>query len=143
QSSLPLRSLILLTAAWRWFLSRSQAATTWHSLMPRNASVLPGPCMPQPTTPSVTRSDGAVLPFAPSADDGMRLGAARAKPVAARKRRRLIPEVSSNFVISVMTPDPPMEFENKMHDSLLGAPGSAGGAPNAIRICWSSSRRDG
>jgi hypothetical protein len=53
----------------------------------------------------VTRSDGAVLPSAPKAEAGMMVGAAKANPVAARKRRRLIPQVRSDFFISLMTPE--------------------------------------
>jgi hypothetical protein len=38
----------------------------------------------------VMRSEGAVVPFKPSALAGMNVGSDNAVPVAARKRRRLI-----------------------------------------------------
>src|SRR5690349_13793207 len=79
--------------------------------MPRKASVLPGPCIPHPTTPRVTRSE------APKTEEGMMVGAANAKLVAARKRRRLMPVLRSDFFIKVMTPDCPTKFEQKNRSS--------------------------
>ena len=58
--------------------------------------MLPGPCMPQPTTPTTMRSEGAALPSRPKALAGMMVGAARARLVAARNRRRLIPELKED-----------------------------------------------
>ena len=59
-------------------------------LLPRKASVLPGPCMPQPTTPMVMRSDGAAPPPAMAREPVIRVGAARAAmPVKVRNFRRL------------------------------------------------------
>src|SRR5262245_50995311 len=87
------------SAACKWFLSRSQAATTWQSLKPRKASVLPGPIMPQPTTPMVIRSEGAVVPARPKALAGMMVGTAMAAPVAARKRRREMGVLNDDFIV--------------------------------------------
>src|SRR5579864_2793651 len=94
---------MVLTAAWRWFLSRSQAATTWQSLSLRNSPVLPGPCIPQPTTPRVTRSEGAAFASCPNALAGIMVGAAIASPVAARKRRRFIPILREGLFIAIYT----------------------------------------
>jgi hypothetical protein len=58
--------------------------------------VLPGPCMPQPTTPTTMRSEGLFCAPRPKALAGISVGVARAKLVAARKRRRLIPELSAD-----------------------------------------------
>src|SRR6185369_250357 len=74
----------------RWFLSMLHVATTWQSASRMKLPVLPGPCMPQPTTPMVMRSDGAGRPSAPSALAGMIVGAATAAAVVAIKRRREI-----------------------------------------------------
>src|SRR6266536_831354 len=52
--------------------------------------VLPGACMPQPTTPMVMRSEGAGRPSAPSVLAGMIVGAATAAAVVAINRRREI-----------------------------------------------------
>src|ERR1700683_4848509 len=57
-----------------------------------NSSVLLGPCMPQPTTPKVMRSEGGGEPSRPKAEAGMKVGNARAAPAAPdtlRKLRRL------------------------------------------------------
>src|SRR5690242_15000450 len=83
----------------RWFWSRSHAATTWQSGKARNALVLLGPCMPQPTTPRVTRSDGAFLPPRPSALRGTNVGRAMAAPAAVRKWRRLTLALNEGFFI--------------------------------------------
>src|SRR5438105_15019806 len=104
-------------AACKWFLSKSQAVSTWQSFSARKASVLLGPCMPQPTTPSVIRSEGAVAPPRPSALAGMSVGAARAAPVRARKWRRLIPESFEECFMQLLTPEPQAEFENKIAPS--------------------------
>src|SRR6185369_5035720 len=74
----------------RWFLSMLHVATTWQSASRMKLPVLPGPCMPQPTTPMVMRSDGAGRPSAPSALAGMMVGAATAAAAVAIKRRREI-----------------------------------------------------
>src|SRR5256885_1488984 len=79
-----------LTEAARWFLSMLHVATTWQSGSLMKLPVLPGPCMPQPTTPMEMRSEGAGRPSAPSALAGMMVGAARAAAVLAIKRRREI-----------------------------------------------------
>src|SRR6185436_17863425 len=76
------------TEAARWFLSMLHVATTWQSGSLMKLPVLPGPCMPQPTTPMVMRSEGAGRPSAPSALAGMMVGAATAAAVLAIKRRR-------------------------------------------------------
>src|SRR5262245_48066090 len=78
------------TEAARWFLSMLHVATTWQSGSLMKLPVLPGPCMPQPTTPMVMRSEGAGRPSAPSALAGMMVGAATAAAVLAIKRRREI-----------------------------------------------------
>src|SRR5207244_4487122 len=78
------------TEAWRWFLSMLHVATTWQSGSLMKLPVLLGPCMPQPTTPMVMRSEGAGRPAAPSALAGMMLGAATAAAAVAMKRRREI-----------------------------------------------------
>src|SRR6185369_8765764 len=62
----------------RWFLSMLHVATTWQSGSLMKLPVLLGPCMPQPTTPMVMRSEGAGRPSAPSALAGMMVGAATA-----------------------------------------------------------------
>src|SRR5262252_429903 len=110
---------MVLTAASRWFLSRSQAATTWQSFSFKKASVLPGPCIPQPTTPRVTRSDGAACAPRPSALAGMIVGAATANPVAAIKRRRLMPDLAGGFFICLITPDFLVQRENKIEGTNL------------------------
>src|ERR1041385_8163620 len=74
----------------RCFLSMLHVATTWQSASRMKLPVLPGACMPQPTTPMVMRSEGAVCPSAPSALAGMMVGAATAAAVVAIKRRREI-----------------------------------------------------
>src|SRR5438045_9628813 len=76
------------TEAARWLLSMLHVATTWQSGSLMKLPVLPGPCMPQPTTPMVMRSEGAGRPSAPSALAGMVVGAATAAAVLAIKRRR-------------------------------------------------------
>src|SRR5436190_5588602 len=81
------------TDAARWFLSMLQVATTWQSASFMKLPVLPGACMPQPTTPMVMRSEGAGRPSAPRALAGMIVGAAMAVAVVAIKRRREILEV--------------------------------------------------
>src|SRR5437764_7475159 len=78
------------TDAARCFLSMLQVATTWQSDSRMKFPVLLGPCMPQPTTPMVMRSEGAGRPSAPSALAGMIVGAATAAAVVAIKRRREI-----------------------------------------------------
>src|SRR5262249_54033196 len=78
------------TDAARWFLSMLHVATTWQSASLMKLPVLPGPCMPHPTTPMVMRSEGAGRPSAPSALAGMIVGAATAAAVVAIKRRREI-----------------------------------------------------
>src|ERR1035438_6958945 len=88
-------------ADWRWFLSKSHAATTWTSLRPRSSLVLPGPCMPQPTTPTAMRPEGAVVPARPKALAGMKVGAARARLVAARKWRREMPDLKEESFMEV------------------------------------------
>jgi len=76
--------------------------------------VLPGPCMPQPTTPMVIRFEGDGRPSAPKALAGMKVGAANAKPVAARKRRRLMPEFSEGvFIDALGLRGRPPDFEKK------------------------------
>src|SRR4030095_15355074 len=101
------------------------------------ASVLAGPCIPHPTTPIVIRPEGAVDPSAPSALAGIRVGAAIANPVAARKRRRLMPLFGGTIFIWVGRQIPrghsskksviPVEtFENDLADW-----------PNhVICLCW-------
>src|ERR1039457_3641106 len=81
------------SAVWRWFLSKSHAATTWTSLRPRSSLVLPGPCMPQPTTPTEMRPEGAGRLLLLVAQEENSVGAATANPVAARKWRREIPDL--------------------------------------------------
>jgi hypothetical protein len=44
----------------------------------------------------------------------MMVGAATARAVAARKRRRLIPELSVALFMRLMTPQAKAEFEKKM-----------------------------
>src|ERR1044072_7119359 len=78
------------TDAARWFWSMLHVATIWQSGSRMKLPVLPGACMPQPTTPMVMRSEGAVCPSAPSALEGMMVGAATAAAVMAIKRRREI-----------------------------------------------------
>src|SRR6059036_966187 len=78
------------TDAARCFLSMLHVATTWQSGSLMKLPVLLGPCMPQPTTPMVMRSEGAGRPSAPSALAGMMVGAATAAAVVAIKRRREI-----------------------------------------------------
>src|ERR1044072_8620451 len=78
------------TDAARWFLSMLHVATTWQSASLMKLPVLPGPCMPQPTTPMVMRSEGAGRPSAPRALAGMMVGAATATAVRAIKWRREI-----------------------------------------------------
>src|SRR6185295_4885519 len=78
------------TEAARWFLSMLHVATTWQSGSLMKLPVLLGPCMPQPTTPMVMRSEGAGRPSAPNALAGMMDGAATAAAVVAIKRRREI-----------------------------------------------------
>src|SRR5262245_61461020 len=78
------------TDAARWFLSMLHVATTWQSASLMKLPVLLGPCMPQPTTPMVMRSEGAGRPSAPSALAGMMVGAATAAAAVAIKRRREI-----------------------------------------------------
>src|SRR5580692_706199 len=83
---------MVLTDCLRWSLSMLQEATTWTSLSFMNSSVLFGPCMPQPTTPKVMRSEGAGRPSRPKAEAGMKVGNAMAAPAALvtlRKLRRL------------------------------------------------------
>src|ERR1044072_2881242 len=80
------------TDAARWFLSMLHVATTWQSASLMKLPVLLGPCMPQPTTPMVMRSEGAGRPSAPSALAGMMVGAATAGAAVAIKRRREILE---------------------------------------------------
>src|SRR5882724_11396213 len=82
------------TALLRWSLSRSQAATIWQSGRPRKLLVLPGPCMPQPTTPMVMRFEGAAWP---KILEGTITGALRASPVTPRKRRRLMVDFKDAF----------------------------------------------
>ena len=48
------------------------------SFRPRSSFVLPGPCMPQPTTPTTMRSEGLLRPSWPRALAGMMVGAATA-----------------------------------------------------------------
>ena len=95
-------------------MSRSHAATTWVSFRFSNSFVLPGPCMPQPTTPTTMRSEGLLRAPRPNALAGMIAGATTANAVAARKRRRLRPELSIEFFMEVMTPERAAGFENKM-----------------------------
>src|SRR6185437_3100116 len=67
-----------------------QVATTWQSASRIKLPVLPGPCMPQPTTPIVMRVEGAGRPSAPNARAGMIVGAAMTAAEVAMKRRREI-----------------------------------------------------
>src|ERR1043166_3818435 len=78
------------TDAARCFLSMLHVATTWQSGSLMKLPVLLGPCMPQPTTPMVMRSEGAGRPSAPSALAGIMVGAVTAAAVVAMKRRREI-----------------------------------------------------
>src|SRR5436189_3091577 len=79
-----------LTDTARCFLSMLHVATTWQSGSLMKLPVLLGPCIPQPTTPMVMRSEGAGRPSAPSALAGMMVGAATAAAAVAIKRRREI-----------------------------------------------------
>src|SRR2546430_15992769 len=76
-----------------------QVATTWQSDSLMKLPVLLGPCMPQPTTPIVMRSDGAGRPSAPRALAGMIVGAATAAAAVAMKRRREILGADSEVFI--------------------------------------------
>jgi hypothetical protein len=89
---------------------------TWQSFNFKKASVFEGPCIPHPTTPSVTRSEGAAWAPRPSALAGMIVGAATANPVAAIKRRRLMPDLAEGFFIFLITPDFLCQRENKIND---------------------------
>jgi hypothetical protein len=60
----------------------------------------------------------------------MMVGAASAKLVAARKRRRLIPDLRSIFFMKLMTPDYAIKFENKMKP--LRAIGVVGSGDNTF-----------
>src|SRR5436190_1533773 len=68
-----------------------QVATTWQSGSFRNSPVFEGPCMPQPTTPMVMRSEGAARP-----EDRMAGAAMTAAPVVAMKRRRFMPAAAED-----------------------------------------------
>ena len=50
-------------------------------------AVLPGPCMPQPTAPTVTRLEGATVPSAPRAAAGMMTGMAKTADCLMKWRR--------------------------------------------------------
>src|SRR5256885_12712145 len=93
------------TDASRCFLSMLQVATTWQSDSLMKLPVLLGPCMPQPTTPIVMRSDGAGRPFAPRALAGMIVGAAMAVAVVAIKRRREIFETDREVFMRIIMPN--------------------------------------
>jgi hypothetical protein len=61
--------------------------------------------MPQPTMPMVMRSEGAARPARFVAQEENRVGAASARPVAARKRRRLRPKFGEEFFMDLITPE--------------------------------------
>ena len=80
-------------------------ATTWQSGSFKNSPVFPGPCMPQPTTPSVIRFEGAARFSAPQLRVEIIVGpAAAASPVVARKWRRFIPEEGLCVCFFIMLP---------------------------------------
>src|SRR5689334_13639309 len=87
--------------------------------------VLPGPCMPQPTTPMVIRSDGAGRPSAPRALAGMIVGTAMAAAVVVIKRRREILTDELEGFIAATLPHRPVPCEQKKHGlrSLCECPG--------------------
>src|SRR5207302_11422576 len=95
---------ISFTDASRCFLSMLQVATTWQSDSLMKFSVLLGPCMPQPTTPIVMRSDGAGRPFAPRALAGMIVGAAMAAAVVVMNWRREILESDKEVFMRIILP---------------------------------------
>src|SRR5580704_8930709 len=88
------------TALFRWFLSRSQAATMWQSSSTRNDLVLLGPCMPQPTMPMVILPDGVVLPLRARTELGRIVGRIMAAPAAFKNWRRSRRLASGDFFMS-------------------------------------------
>ena len=80
---------VVSTAVFKWLLSTSQAATTRQSFICRNSRVLPGPCMPQPTTPTAMRCEEAAPLVPPNTRPGTMTGAVSAAPVTTRNCRRL------------------------------------------------------
>src|ERR1700678_2277538 len=91
QSLLPYLVLMVSTAACRWPVWMSHAATTWQSSCARNALVFAGPIMPHPMTPMVMRFEGLVRPLPEIARAHAPRGSRAVAPATLRKSRRLMP----------------------------------------------------